>query len=316
MKKASDLRVSMSGALAVRTMAMAATSNSDSLPMFHSIAERFGLLVTSQMRQLPVPSIKNNGVHARTVRFSDAMTSIPSPSLIGVVKAKEWEGQILIGLQDAFARQLMSLMLGNKNPTARKQDDRQYTQIQLALVRRLMTWMLKALTEAFDTIGYVSFNIERIETQPQFANISPAAALCVSVKAEIEIEGTKGTIHAVFPHSTLEPIRESLSHLVLGEATTRKDSWGRAVQGAVMDVSLDVNAVYREVEMNLGEIVDWKVGDRIILPQGKGNEVTLVSGSKVIAKGRAGESNRMMAVRIEEATAHAPETEQQAKVNE
>jgi len=313
MKKAADLRVSTSGPLAVRTMAMAATSNSDSLPMFHSIAERFGLLVSSQMRQLPVTSIKNNGVHARTVRFSDAMQQIPSPNLIGVVKAKEWEGQILIALQDQFARQLMSLMLGNKNPSARKQEDRQFTPIQLGLVKRSMTWMLKALSEAFDTIGYVSFQIDRIETQPQFANIIPAAALCVSVKAEIEIEGTKGTIHAVFPHATLEPIRESLTHMVLGDSNPRKDSWGRAVQGAVKEVALDVNAVYRQVDMTLGQIVDWKVGDRIVLPQGRGNEVTLVSGTKVVAKGRAGESNRMMAVRIEETP--MADAEQQSKGN-
>jgi len=313
MKRAVDRRPSMSGANAVRTIAMAATSNSDSLPMFHSIAERFGLLVSSQLRQLPVKSINNKGANSRTMRFSDAMGSIQPPALIGVVKAKEWDGQILIALQSDFAKQIISLMLGNKNPNVRPQEARGYTQIELRLVQRAMTWMLKALSESFETVGYASFSVDRVETQPQFANIIPAAALCVHVKVDIEIEGTRGTIHTVFPHATLEPVREALSHMVIGDSKTKKDSWGRAVQGAVKEVNLNLSAVYRTVELTLGEIVGWKVGDRIQLPQGKGNEVTLMSGTRLVAKGKAGASNRMMAIQIVETP--MADAEQQNKGN-
>jgi len=164
--------------------------------------------------------------------------------------------------------------------------------------------ILKAMSEAFDTVAHITFLIERIELQRQFALIMPAASLCVAVKSDLELEGTRGSVYMIFPHAALEPIREQLTHVAMGEPAGRRDPWTQAVQGAVKDVPLCIHAVFQETTQTLGQIVDWKVGDFIPLPPLRDKKVALKCGQTVVARGVAGKNDRVLAVQIDEAPLH------------
>ena len=104
-------------------------------------------------------------------------------------------------------------------------EGRPYTTIETNLVKRLIEVVLADAEQAFEPLSPVTFNIDRLETNPRFAAISRPANAAILVRLRIDMEDRGGNIELLLPYATIEPIRELLLQMFMGEKFGRDPIW-------------------------------------------------------------------------------------------
>ena len=78
---------------------------------------------------------------------------------------------------------------------------------------------------AFEPLTPVHFNLDRLETNPRFATIARPANAAILVKLRIDMEERGGNIELLLPYATIEPIRNVLLQMFMGEKFGRDPIW-------------------------------------------------------------------------------------------
>ena len=76
---------------------------------------------------------------------------------------------------------------------------------------------LADVSSAFDPLSPVSFNLDRMETNPRFATITQTGNACVLARLRLDMGERGGRMEILIPYATLEPIRALLLQQFMGE---------------------------------------------------------------------------------------------------
>src|SRR3546814_2688471 len=104
-------------------------------------------------------------------------------------------------------------------------EGRPYTTIERNLVERLVHVVLSDLSAAFDPLSPVNFRFDRLETNPRFATIVRPGNAAMLAKLRIDMEDRGGRLELLIPYATLEPVRELLLQMFMGEKFGRDSIW-------------------------------------------------------------------------------------------
>src|SRR3546814_9511068 len=96
-------------------------------------------------------------------------------------------------------------------------EGRPYTTIERNLITRMAHVVLADISAAFDPLSPVIFRFERLETNPRFATIARPANAAILVELRIDMEDRGGKLELLLPYATLEPVRELLLQMFMGE---------------------------------------------------------------------------------------------------
>ena len=120
-------------------------------------------------------------------------------------------------------------------------DGRSFTTIERALAERLIRLVLSEMATAFAPLSAVEFRHERLETNPRFAAIARPTNAAVLFKLRIEMDDRGGPLEILIPYATLEPVRDLLLQMFMGEKFGRDKIWEShlARQMLVTDVELE-----------------------------------------------------------------------------
>jgi flagellar motor switch protein FliM len=152
---------------------------------------------------------------------------------------------------------------------------------------------------AFEPLTPVTFNLDRLETNPRFAAIARPANAAILVKLRIDMEDRGGRIELLLPYATLEPIRKMLLQQFMGEKFGRDNIWEGHLATELWTTQLDVRAVLDEQQIDLRRVLNLKVGDTIILNAQPDSLVELRAGAIILTRGRMGRRNHNIAIRVE-----------------
>ena len=127
---------------------------------------------------------------------------------------------------------------------------------------------------------------------------SNAAAL---IELRVEMEERGGKIEIAFPYGTLEPIRDLLLQMFLGEKFGRDNIWEKPPRETKVNATrIKVKAVLDRLTVPLSEVLSWKPGSQIVLNAGPDSMVDMQAGDIPIFQGRMGRKNNKVAIRIED----------------
>lgn len=234
-----------------------------------------------------------------SLRFGDYLNSIPLPAMLAVLKAEEWDKYGLLVIDSAIIYSIVDVLLGGRRGTAAMRiEGRPYTTIERSLVERLIQVVLTDLQAAFDPLCPVTFRFERLETNPRFAAISRLSNAAILAKLRIEMEDRGGKIELLLPYATLEPVRELLLQMFMGERFGRDSIWESHLAD-MADRSIEISAVLDEQTMRLSDVVDLKPGDQIAFNVLPGAPVQLRCGQVPLFEGAMGRRQAKLAVRID-----------------
>jgi flagellar motor switch protein FliM len=277
--------------------------NYERLPMLEVVFDRLVRMMSTSLRNFTSDNVEVSLDQITSVRFGDYLNSIPLPAMLTVFKAEEWDNSGLMTIDSAMIYSIVDVLLGGRRGTAAMRiEGRPYTTIERNLVERLVRVVLADMSSAFDPLSPVTFRFDRLETNPRFATIARPANAAVLAKLRIDMEDRGGRIEILIPYATLEPIRELLLQMFMGEKFGRDSIWETHLGNELLMTDMKMQAVLDEVTVPLGDVINWKPGSRLMLNVKAEDLVALRAGEVTLFQGRMGSLNGRIAVKVEEAT--------------
>ncbi len=284
---------------AIQQLVNSSAVNKDRLPLLDVVFDRMVRLLNSSLRQLTSSNVEATLLRVDWVRFSEFLDTVELPALIGVARAEQWDAQLLVSVDGALTYCMMDVLLGGRRSRPGRIDGRAYTSIERKLTERLIKTILGDLTQSFSPLTKVDFVFDRLEVNPQFATITRGTNAAIRVKIGVEVEGRHGQAEIVVPYATLEPIRDKLVQMFMGEKFGRDTVWESHLKSELQRTKLPLDAVLHQMEVPLAEVLNWKKGTSLKLRISPDNQVILVSGETPLFAGRMGQRNENVSVKIE-----------------
>jgi flagellar motor switch protein FliM len=234
------------------------------------------------------------------LRFGDYLNSIPLPAMLAVFKAEEWDNFGLLTVDSSLIYSIVDVLLGGRRGTAAMRiEGRPYTTIERNLVERMVHVVLADLSAAFDPLSPVTFRFDRLETNPRFATISRPSNAAIVAKLRIDMEDRGGRLELLLPYATLEPVRELLLQMFMGEKFGRDSIWENHLAEELWMTNVELVAVLDRQVMRLREIIELKVGDQLMLNATADSPIDLKCGDNSMYGGIMGRKGTHIAIRIE-----------------
>jgi flagellar motor switch protein FliM len=267
--------------------------------MLEVVFDRLVRMMSTSLRNFTSDNVEVSIDNITSIRFGDYLNSIPLPAMLAVLKAEEWDNYGLITVDSALIYSIVDVLLGGRRGTAAMRiEGRPYTTIERNLVERLISVVLSDLSGAFDPLSPVTFRFERLETNPRFATIGRPANAAVLARLRVDMEDRGGRLEVLLPYATLEPVREILLQGFLGEKFGRDSIWEAHLAGELWHTNISVEAVLDTFEISLQDVINWKVGSRVMLTADPQSDVGLVCGDLPMFTGKMGRKGGNIAVRI------------------
>jgi flagellar motor switch protein FliM len=270
------------------------------LPMLEIVFDRLVRMLTTSLRNFTSDNVEVSLDVITSTRFGDYVNSIPLPAMLAVFKAEQWDNFGLLTVDSALIYSIVDVLLGGRRGTAAMRiEGRPYTTIERNLVERLVAVVLGDLSASFDPISKVNFRFERLETNPRFATIARPANAAIIAKLRIDMEDRGGRLELLLPYATLEPVREMLLQQFMGEKFGRDSIWEGHLATELWSTEVDIHAVLDDQVMTLQDVLDFKVGTRLMLNATPESEIEVMCGPERLFKGRMGRRGQNVAVMID-----------------
>ncbi|MHC8494639.1 flagellar motor switch protein FliM [Thalassospira sp. SM2505] len=269
------------------------------LPMLEVVFDRLVRMMSTSLRNFTSDNVEVSLDNILSLRFGDYLNSIPLPAMLGVFKAEEWDNYGLLTVDSALIYSIVDVLLGGRRGTAAMRiEGRPYTTIERNLVERMIHVVLGDLSAAFDPLSPVTFRFERLETNPRFATIARHANAAIVAKLRIDMEDRGGRLELLIPYATLEPVRELLLQMFMGEKFGRDSIWENHLANELWQTHVNLLAVLDEQVMALGDVLNLEVGNRLVLNTSPTSPVEVRCGDVPLFKGMMGRKGDRIAIQV------------------
>jgi len=282
-----------------RAIVNSALVSYERLPMLEVVSDRLVRLMTTSLRDFTSDNVETSLEKITSIRFGDYLNSVPVPTILGVFRAEEWDNFGLLTVDTPLIYSMVDVLLGGRRGTAEiRGEDRPYTTIERSLVKTMIEVVLKDLSAAFQPLSAVNFKYDRIETNPRFATIARPANAAILIRLRVDMEERGGSIELLLPYATLEPVRELLLQMFMGEKFGRDSIWEGHLATELWYTKVQIDAVLDEKIMELGQVMALEVGDTVMFNSTKESEVELRCGDVPLLLGHMGRVGSTMAIRV------------------
>jgi len=291
--------VSLNDNSGIRAIIDSAMVSYERLPMLEIVFDRLVRLMTTSLRNFTSDNVEVSLDRITSVRFGDYLNSIPLPAILAVFKAEEWDNFGIITVSSSLIYSIIDVLLGGRRgQTTLRVEGRPYTTIESNLVKRMIEVVLADAELAFKPLSPVRFNIDRLETNPRFAAISRPANAAILVRLRIDMEDRGGNVELLLPYATIEPIRDVLLQMFMGEKFGRDPIWEGHLATEIGQAEIAVDAVLYEAKLPLRDLMRLEVGDTLPLELRPDALVTVRCGDVTLTEGRMGRVGDRVAVRV------------------
>jgi len=270
------------------------------LPMLEVVLDRLMRLMSTSLRNFTSDNVEVSLDNIASIRFGDYLNSIPLPAMLSVIKAEEWDNFGLITVDSSLIYSIVDVLLGGRRGTAAMRiEGRPYTTIERSLVERMIQVMLGDLSAAFEPLSPVTFRFDRLETNPRFATISRPSNAAIVARLRIDMEDRGGRLELLLPYATLEPVRELLLQMFMGEKFGRDSIWETHLAEELWMTEIELTAVMDEQTMRLKDVFDLRVGSRIMFNANPDSPVEMRCGDIPMYTGKMGRKGDRVSIQVQ-----------------
>ena len=279
------------------------------LPMLEVVFDRLVRLMTTTLRNFTSDNVEVSLDAISSIRFGDYLNSIPLPAMLSVFKAEEWDNYALITVDSALIYSIVDVLLGGRRGTAAMRiEGRPYTTIERNLVERMVHLILSDLSAAFEPLSPVAMRFDRLETNPRFATIARPANAAILVRMRVDMEDRGGKFDMLLPYATLEPVRELLLQMFMGEKFGRDSIWESHLAKELWGTEIEIDALVDQQMLPLSDVAHLKRGDTLMLNTAPSSNIILRCGGVELTTGRMGRVSDRVSVCVSESVVERVES--------
>ncbi len=245
------------------------------MPILEIIYERFirqfRVSLSNSLRKISTISI----ISTDLLKFGEFVNTLPIPSCMCIMRFNELRGPALLVFESKLAYAIIDSYFGGTDRPFTKIEGKEFTQIELSFMRKIMDMAINDLEEAWAPVHRIDAQYLRTEINPQFVGVVPPSDVIIATTLEVEFESASGTIMIVVPYSTIEPIKQKLSSSFQTDNEMADSIWTTAMNEHIRNTKATVIVRLGEAEMTLGDLLTLEPGDIIPLNQDASGEVSV-----------------------------------------
>ena len=233
---------------------------------FHVVFETFSQLFSNRLSSVLRVTCECEVLSIEECSYSEFNNSLPAPVVLAVVEMPPLFGSLLIQMSPEFSYMMISRLFGGGTAG---ENSKQFTEIELALVERVLRQATSVFDEAWDKVIELNTQIARIETSPQFAQITAPNEPVAVIILNITMGEETGLMSICIPHTAIEPVAQQLNTRMWFSGVAREDgkSEERAaiLSNQLMQTPIPLTAFFEQTPATVSDIVNLQIGDVIKL---------------------------------------------------
>lgn len=269
------------------------------LPQLEVIYEKFmrafRVSLSSSLRKIASITLTST----EFLKFGEFINTLPMPTCMSVLRFGNLRGSALLVIESKLAYALVDSFFGGADRPYTKIDGKDFTPIELSIVRRVVELGIHDLENAWASVEKIGCSFVRTEVNPQFVGIVPPTDVVIATTFDVELENATGTISIVIPYATIEPIKQKLqTGFQIESDQTDKKLWTSIISEQLYETDLDIKVNLGETEIKLKDLMTLKVGDVIPLDQDASGEFDIQVENIKKFKGYYGIHHGTVAVQV------------------
>jgi flagellar motor switch protein FliM len=197
--------------------------------------------------------------------YDEYVRELPNPTLLTVLDLPPLKGSAMFHLPASLTMAIVDRLLGGTG--GGQAPLRAPTEIELRLLTRLLDRVLERLGTAFEPLVPVRPQINRTESNPQFAQVAAPTDMVMVLAFTVKVNGAASPISLAIPFTTLAP--------VLDEATNRNKldddrlaaELRQALESSLQASGLEVVVRFDEIILTSRRLASLRPGDVVPLDQ-------------------------------------------------
>jgi flagellar motor switch protein FliM len=272
----------------------------DHLKTLNIIYDNYARLVTNFLTGYLRTVVQIDVVSVETLAYNDFSNSILNPVIISVVDFTPLTGSIIIEIAPNISYALVDRILGGKGYSMDKVRD--FTEIEIAILERVITQMLNIMREPWENILAVRPRLERIETNVQFAQIISPNEMVALITLDVTIGEAEGMINICMPYMVLEPIMPKLStkfwfaSIEKGATEETKE----LIANKIKTTLIPIKACLGKTSITIKEFLELQAGDVLQLDTNVNGDMEVYVGEILKFLAKPGVRRNKIALKITE----------------
>ena len=260
-----------------------------------SFGETFGSYLISRLQT----TINVNITSVDQIFYSEYVLSIGNPSCLYLFRIVESDALAVLELSPQLVLSIVSRLLGGSLEA--EKDPRLLTQIEQSIIRGIILRALTDLQKAWKTVGSLTFQLERYESEGDFVQIAPMSEIVLLVSLELTFGDQKHLMNICFPTFALDEVLSKLNLQSLKSMSTVKGGakWSKALLKDISTTTVPARGLLGSTTIQLRELLELEPGDIVRTNIPISGEVQLEIGGKPWVFGRPGISDGRVAVKVE-----------------
>lgn len=271
----------------------------DHLRALRIINGSFARLLSSSLTSYLRTAVQVKPATVEQVTYDEYIRSLSSPTVTYVVGVAPLPGQAVVEMNLPVAQAVLDRLLGGSGiPSARP---REMTEIELALLQKVGVLLLTGLREAWANVVRLQPTIQEPVLTPEFVHVTLPGETTVSMRFEISLSSTTGSLSICIPHPVLQPVLEALTSQVWVTSGARLDDEEdrHGAEEQLTQVDLPVTALLGRAQISMRELLALNEGTILKLDTAANGALPVKVGEHVKFHGRPGVNGKNIAIKIE-----------------
>ena len=262
------------------------------------IYEHYGRLLSTTLPVYLRKHVQVSVVSSETVVFSEFSNALINPVILGVVNFHPLPGSIIIDMASNLGFAMIDRMLGGQGVPLKK--GRDFSEIELTIIDKIVTICMQLMKEPWRNVVEIEPFLEKVETNPQFAQIISPTDMIAIVTLNIKIGEVEGLMNICLPFFTLENVMDKLNTKYW--FSTIKDSsdedFEYYVESMIRKVSVPLKVQLGTNTITVSDFTNLQCGDIIRLNTKTDSELSVFVGNIKKFTALPGTSDDKYAVRV------------------
>lgn len=262
------------------------------------IFEHYGRLLYTNLPAYLRKQVTVDVVSSEALIYAEFSNALSNPVLLGIVDASPMNGKIIMELGTNLGYAIIDRMLGGSGVSLEKK--REFSEIEIIILERFLSICIDLLREPWQNVVAIKPRLERIETNPQFAQIISPQEMMSIVTLSIKIGDVEGLMNICLPFDTLEDVMDKLNTKYWFSTMKEKDenTYEEIIESLISKAEIPIKATLGKSKISVNDFVNLQKGDIIKLDSLVGQELQVYVGNIKKFTALPGSSDDKYAVRV------------------
>lgn len=262
------------------------------------IYEHYGRLLSTHLPVYLRKNVQVSVANSESVTFSEFTNALATPSILGLINFRPLVGTVIIELATNLGYAMIDRMLGGAGNPLEK--SREFSEIELGIVEKILVICMNLMREPWKNVIDINPVMDRIETNPQFAQVIAPNDMIAIVTLNMKIGDTDGFLNICLPYLTLENIMDRLNtkYWFSTMQQNSNENFEEYIEAMLKRVDIPIKAVLGKSLVSVNDFVNLQVGDVIRLDSHVDSELSVYVGNIKKFTALPGASKDSYAVRV------------------